>query len=60
MNKRLIGTMSFRVTADQRKTIKRAARLAGKDLSDWVRLIVVTESEIQLRSQHYGKGEKTA
>lgn len=49
MPKPRVSTIAARVTLKERHLLERAARKQDRTLSDWMRLTLVVEAEIQLK-----------
>ena len=48
---RLADQVAFRVTPKERRLMGRAARLSKRTLSEWARLVLKTEAEIQVEGR---------
>ena len=48
---RLNDQVSFRVTSAERRLLERAARYSKRTLSEWARLVIITEAQIQVEAK---------
>jgi uncharacterized protein (DUF1778 family) len=48
---RLVDQVAFRVTPAERRLIARASRISKRSMSEWARMVITMEAEIQVQSR---------